>query len=293
MTDPDLPKLYQQADALALSNQRNYLLLIRLDLGLGLLGAIIAFVSGILPTSAAAYVRGLSLAAAVVLISAVVFRSRLGFSSQVARRWFDARALAESMKTAAWEYSMRAGPFKHDATADDEFHKYLTRLKRKLGKEVAGHLPEVATRDQITEAMRTLRTLDPEPRRDHYLSERLEEQEEYYSRRAKVHEARSRLWFGVSLCFELLAVVFAAVKALGVPTGNPIPLFVAIAGAATAINQLLKHDELAHSYRSTRDQLEDLGHTLKRAGTEDSLDKAVVDIENVMSQEHKGWIVRR
>jgi hypothetical protein len=68
---------------------------------------------------------------------------------------------------------------------------------------------------------------------------------------------------------------------------------VAIAGAATAINQLLKHDELAHSYRSTRDQLDDLERTLKHAGAEDSLEKAVVDIENVMSQEHKGWIVRR
>jgi hypothetical protein len=268
-------------------------LLIRLDLGLGLLGAFIAFISGLLPTNATTYVRGLSLAAAVVLISAVVFRSRLGFSSHVARWWFDARALAESVKTAAWEYSMRAVQFKHDATADDEFHKYLTRLKRRLGKEVAGRLPEVGPRDQITEAMKSLRALNLEPRRDHYLRARLEDQEEYYSRRARVHEARSRFWFGVSLCFELLAVVFAAVKALGVTTGNPIPLLVAIAGAATAINQLLKHDELAHSYRSTRDQLEDLEPTLKHAGTEDSLEKAVVDIENLMSQEHKGWIVRR
>ena len=286
VNDSELPRLYQQADAFAKSSQNKHLWLIRMDLGLGILGATIAFLSGLLPM----YARELSLASAVVLISAVIFRSRLGFSSRVARWWLDSRSLAESVKTAAWDYSMRAGYFKHDATAGDEFHKYLTRLRRTAGREVVGHLPDVRTREQITEKMKAIRGLDdPIQRRDHYLRERLEDQEEYYERRAKDHEDSSRFWFILALGAEVLAVIAASLKALGVVTWNPIPLLVAIGGVATALNQLAKHDEIAHSYRITRSRLDDLRSELQGAATEDSLSKAVLDIESVMSREHKGW----
>jgi primosomal protein N'' len=258
-----------------------------MDLGLGLLGASIAFASGLLPV----YARGLSLAAAVVLMSALVFRTRLGFSAPAARRWFDARSLAESVRSAAWAYSMRVGPFKQDATADDEFHKYITRLRRTLGKQVTGHLPEVTTREQITDAMKTLRSLDPVPRRDRYLQERLADQLKYYSRRATDHEVSSRFWFALALCAELFAVVAAGLKALGAVSWNPIPLLIAIGGAATAMHQLGKHAELANSYRNTRAQLEDFEPRLRRVETDDSLEKTVLDIESVISQEHKAWIL--
>jgi hypothetical protein len=193
MTEKELPALFQDTDTAARHSQKRYMFLISTNLILGIVGAAIAYLSGVIQQSA--WTLALSIVAALALFAALFLRASmrdplstsLDFMSQGYRRWFDERALAEHVKMSAWQYAMRSKPFENDATADDDFLEYLTKL-RHLNDDLLRNVKPGKAEEQITPRMREIRAISSlDDRKETYLKGRLQDQTNYYSRRSEEH----------------------------------------------------------------------------------------------------------
>src|SRR5437879_546805 len=110
MGPSDYPSLFLAADGASRSGQRWYRLLIGTELVLVVLAAGLSVAYGLVPDSGKAAVAvGVAVAMAASLVSRLTSRWR-----RDDKKWFDGRAVAESVKTESWRYMMRIEPFHDD-----------------------------------------------------------------------------------------------------------------------------------------------------------------------------------
>lgn len=284
------PALYQAADASSVAGQAAYRRLVQTELAFVLGGAVFAvlgaFWSGLGPL-----LPGLS---ALSLLGAIATKlvNRQSGSDQ---RWFDGRAVAETVKTESWRYMMRLTPYDSDATADDRLALDLmgairARPNLQLALNVLSDDPH-----QISDEMRSARTLPLEGRRTLYLKERLSDQASWYRRRALSNQANGRRWFWLSLAGQAAAAAFAftSIFETTLPLPSLVGLFAALATSATAWTQLGRHDELSKSYALAYQELLMIRTLGEKVSTEEALDRLVTDGENAISREHTMWMAKR
>jgi hypothetical protein len=209
--------------------------------------------------------------------------------------WFDGRAVAETVKTQAWRYMMRVPPFDDDATADREFARELGAvLRARLSfRQALDAVPEASR--QISDAMRSVRGLSAQDRRDLYLRERLTDQAEWYRRSALRHQRTAGRWSWASLVAEAIAIVAALAVILSEVALEFGLLGVAgaLAAAFTAWAQLGRHDELARSYSLAFQELLLISTLAGEVETDAALLDLVRDGEAAISREHTMWIAKR
>ena len=284
------PALYQVADASSVAGQRAYRQLVAAELAFVLGGAALAVLSAIVPALQSLF---LSLAAAS-LFGAIAMKL-LNRQSGSDQRWFDGRAVAETVKTQTWRYMMRVAPYSSDATADEAFAGDVLgamRARPALDQPL-DRLPEDPR--QISSTMRSVRALPLEGRLDLYLAERLSDQATWYKSRAVENQVRARRWFWLSLASQVVAAAFAFVGVLwpGDAVANTIGLFAAVAAAATAWTQLGRHDELGKAYALAYQELITFRALAGSVATEEDLDRLVANGEGAISREHTMWMAKR
>jgi len=290
ITNDAYPALYQVADGSSVAGQRIYRRLVAAELAFVLAGAAFAVLSAVVPTLQSLF---LSLAAAS-LIGGIAMKliNRQSGSDQ---RWFDGRAVAETVKTQAWRYMMRVAPYSSDATADESFAgDVLGAMRARPALEQAlDRLPEDPR--QISSTMRAVRDLPLEGRLQLYLAERLSDQARWYKARAVENQVKGRRWFWLSLVSQVLAASFAFVGVLvpGEAVANVIGLCAAAAAAATAWGQLGRHDELSKSYALAYQELITIQSLAGSVATEQDLDRLVANGEGAISREHTMWMAKR
>jgi SMODS and SLOG-associating 2TM effector domain 3/SMODS and SLOG-associating 2TM effector domain 1 len=142
---------------------------------------------------------------ALIAFAAVAVGRRL---KEWERKWYQSRALAESVKTTAWRYAMKAEPFDKsvsDQEAGKRFREYLAgilRANRQLGTVISSN--DVAD-DQITEDMRAIRRLNVNERIALYTSSRVDNQQDWYSKKSKRNSKIRNAWsLGISVIFFAL-----------------------------------------------------------------------------------------
>ncbi|WP_162812568.1 DUF4231 domain-containing protein, partial [Vibrio cholerae] len=183
------PSLYKVADAASLSAQKLHLRLTVVHAFLLILGTAMAVKS--LPT------KEYSLLVALVFFAALGLSIFLGVK-KYEKNWYNGRAVAESIKTSTWRYSMRAAPFENAEsiqTTKSEFRNLLNnilRTNRELGEYIGEHQD---TNDQITSEMDMIRALSIEERKSHYLSHRIDQQRRWYTVKAAYNKKMQRIWF--------------------------------------------------------------------------------------------------
>lgn len=290
ITNDAYPALYQVADRSSVAGQRSYRRLVAAELAFVLGGAALAVLSAVVPTFQPIL---LSLAAAS-LFGAIAMKllNRQGGSDQ---RWFDGRAVAETVKTQTWRYMMRVAPYSSEATADEAFGSDVLgamRARPALAQPL-DHLPEDPR--QISGIMRAARALPLEGRLELYLAERLSDQATWYKNRAVENQVRGRRWFWLSLASQVLAAAFAFVGVLrpGDAIANTIGLCAAVAAAATAWSQLGRHDELGKAYALAYQELITFRTLAGSVATEEDLDRLVANGEGAISREHTMWMAKR
>lgn len=284
------PALYQVADASSASGQRTYRRLVAAELVFVLAGAAFAvlgaFVPGLVPLFP-------SLAAAA-LIGAIAIKL-LNRQSGSDRRWFDGRAVAETVKTQTWRYMMRVAPYGSDATADESFARDVlgAMRARPAFEQPLDRLPPDPR--QISSAMRAVRALPLGERLQVYLAERLNDQALWYKTRAVANQASGRRWFWLSLLAQVLAAAFAFVSIIRPedPVASLVGMFAAIATAATAWAQLGRHDELSKAYALAYQELITFETLAGSVTTEQDLDGLVMNGESAISREHTMWMAKR
>lgn len=284
------PALYLVADSSSVAGQRMYRRLVAAELAFVLGGAALAVLGAVVPTFQSIF---LSFAAAS-LFGAIAMKL-LNRQSGSDQRWFDGRAVAETVKTQAWRYMMRAAPYSSDETADEAFAGDVLgamRARPALDQPL-DRLPEDPR--QISSTMRAVRALPLERRLELYVAERLSDQATWYKTRAVENQVRGRRWFWLSLASQVLAAAFAFVGVLwpGDAVANTIGLCAAAAAAATAWSQLGRHDELGKSYALAYQELITFRTLAGSVATEEDLDRLVANGEGAISREHTMWMAKR
>lgn len=287
MQQNDYPGLYRAADNASIAAQNAYLRSVRWHMLTLIAGAALA----INPLPNATY----------SLVNAAIFLTALGISIFIAskryeRAWYSARAVAESVKTATWRYTMRAEPFL-DAESVNEVNSVFRNMlsgilssNNQIGDLLGG---DDCARDQITTKMRTARALDISERKKLYLSARIDDQRKWYAIKSQYNKKRSTQFFALLVVFQAIAVVLVLSR-IAFPEWKiwPTEVFVVAAGAIATWIQLKRFQEIATAYALTAHEIGIIRTKIDESNSDESFSDFVRDAENAFSREHTQWIAK-
>jgi hypothetical protein len=292
MNNGDYPGLFAAADAAAARAQRGFFGWLALNL------TSLTAAAGLSPyAEESGRFALLQMVTLVIGLGCTVYIEGI----QPQRRWYRARALAESVKTLTWRYVMRAAPFEgEDGNARKKFFAAIGKIV-----EENRDAPTFAIADageQVTPAMERIRAMPLADRIEFYRGERIEDQHRWYVRKARQNADTARLWFMLLVFFNVLAIGLCVVRLS--PEGRefwehtfgkwPIDFFTIAAGSVLAWMQTKRFQELAATYTLTAYEIGVLRADLPpRDSTESRFAHFVADAENAYSREHTQWRARR
>ncbi|WP_460072602.1 DUF4231 domain-containing protein [Streptomyces sp. YKOK-I1] len=290
LKDQDLPPLFRQSDQWALRHQSDSFKGVRTHLVVLLLATAAAMLveqaSGRLMAAGAAVLYGLT-----ILLGVRTSRRRSR------AHWQAHRAVAELVKTLAWQYMVHGGPFRSGVADPDGL--FAARLEerlrelRKCGWEDCREEAREFGKGQITKEMRAVRAKSYTARRDIYLRDRLLEQAVWYKNRAsRSHRAAAR-WSAFTAALTLFALAAALLRTTGLFGGADLAgLLSAAAAAGVAWQEVRRHGPLTHAHSLIEQDLEAARVAMSSTVTEAGWADAVGEAERLMSPAHTEWLVR-
>jgi hypothetical protein len=283
----DFPALYRSADRESERAQRSYLRSLRVRLGALLVAA---FGGALTLTIAGGFQVGGGLAF-------IAFACALGAELFLARTspltiWYEGRAAAESAKTLAWRYMVRAAPFELDTPdVDQQFLARTYSLLQDLRSISLGTAEPDA--HQISNKMRQVRALDFNERRQIYLADRIADQQRWYSEKARWNNRRARGWVFVSIVLEIAGLIGGALKAFGWITFDMLGFLAASGGGVMAWIEAKQHRNLGTAYGIASQELASIATELPTVNSEEGWAAFVAQAEEAISREHTLWRASR
>lgn len=286
------PSLYRCADDASASGQTWYLRWVTINLSLLLIGA----VAGSIGLTDSGNKRIINTMAAIIFFGAV------GVTILIATRrweriWYAGRAVAESTKSLTWKFVCAADPFPLSMPPQDALELFTTSLRELLSenKHLAALLagPD-ATEPQVTTYMVGLRSAAVGVKRDVYLSQRVSEQQVWYSRKSADNRRRRNVWFFLLVAFQMAAggaaVLIAVYPAF---PWKAATVFSTLASATVAWGAIQRYQELAQAYGLAAQELSFIASRAPYVTTAAELSRFVNDAETAVSREHAMWVARR
>lgn len=286
LSDEGLPGLYQNADKASLDGQRRYMYATGARLVFVILAAAFAAVSIQLSDN---HIDVAAFLVAIFFVAALAVEVWL-LQDRPADAWYDGRALAESAKTLAWRYAVRAAPFDSDEeTARRGFLDALRGLTSDLSL-----LPVAASQnDAISDSMGNLRASDLNTRRQVYLRDRLDNQRSWYVSKANLNNRRGRSWRLVLVVAEIIGVVVALLKGLDLYSVDLPGIVATCIGAGGAWLAVRQHDSNYRAYSLAAEELGLAKEELLPIADEALWSSSVADAEEAVSREHTMWRASR
>ena len=287
----DLPALFRSADSASNTAHRQNSMLTNVTMILLLVAAIL----GSLFVGNKTITVGVTIAGAIVL-SACVVLTAVSQMTHLEHVWHDGRAVAESVKTIAWRYMMGCEPYSlklDTAQADQLFLSDVSSLLQSrtgLASRLGG---APATMPQITARMREVRSMNLEDRKRVYLTARLDDQVNWYARKAEYSRKSSGRLFAAMIASLILAIIAAILIVLWPDSPvNPIGFLVNLGLAFLTWLERGRHEELAESYGIAAQELGLIRERLAFVATDQQLPEFVSDAEKAVSREHTLWLAR-
>lgn len=288
MDDADYPALYQTANTASVDAQALYLRLVCSHSVLLILAAGLG-VYGIKETVAAIL--------AALLIIASIFVSILMLLRRDEDTWYRARAVAESVKTSAWRFMMRADPYLDTDDVREVKARFRSRLQSVLNehKDLSAHLGgPVSEAEQITGKMCEIRRLSWKERINFYREHRIDEQRSWYAKKSGWNRRHSKFWFGALILCQSIAVFFVIMRVAYPHAGYwPFEVFVVASGSALTWIQVKRFRELSAAYALTAHEAGIVRGEIESVDSEQQLAQFVIDGENAFSREHTQWLARK
>ncbi|HEY9469382.1 MAG TPA: DUF4231 domain-containing protein, partial [Propionibacteriaceae bacterium] len=282
----DFPALFRSADRESQRAQRSYLTSLRVRLG----SLVVAAFGGALTLTTAGGFQvggGLAFLAFACALGAELFLA----TTSPLTTWYEGRAAAESAKTLAWRYMVRAEPFEVDDDVDKQFHAQTYSLLQDLRSISLG--TEEPAAQQITDKMRHVRALDFNERRQVYLADRIADQQRWYSEKARWNDRRARGWVLVSIVLEIAGLIGGALKAFGWINFDLLGFLAAAAGGVMAWIEAKQHRNLATAYGIASQELASIASELPTLHNEERWAAFVAQAEEAISREHTLWRASR
>jgi SMODS and SLOG-associating 2TM effector domain 3/SMODS and SLOG-associating 2TM effector domain 1 len=210
------------------------------------------------------------------------------------KRWYDLRALAESVKSLGTLYAVAGGDFGYgkqtNQEAREDFATRLAELREQFGSELKSLSTAPAA---ITEEMMSLRAQSLANRRAAYLSGRLRDQKGWYTLRSQDHSRAGKRWLLLTGAAQATGFVFAALRLFEVVHVDLGGIAATVAVAAAAWLRTNDHSGVAEAYRQTAHELSEIEATIREPGDEAEWATWVGSAETAMSREHTSWLARR
>ncbi|GAA3772191.1 hypothetical protein GCM10022206_08440 [Streptomyces chiangmaiensis] len=285
-----MPPLYLDSDRRALARQSESIRAVRTQLVVLLLATAAA--------ALAEHLRSHIASACAAVLYALTTVIGVHTSRRRARaHWQAHRAVAETLKSLAWQYMVHGGPF-HSRVANpealfaDRLEERLREL-RKMGWQDSRGGTDTMGAGQITPRMRAVRAKSFEARRDIYLRDRVLEQLIWYGNRAsRAHRASVR-WSSVTAALTSLALLAATLRAFGViGSWDFAGLLSAGAAAGVAWQEVRRHRPLTYAHSLIEQDLDTLRVAMGTTVTEEGWAEAVAEAERLVSPQHTDWLVR-
>lgn len=288
MNSSDLPAIYNSADSGSNAAQSNYLWIIRIEYALLSLAALLSAFRSHEPW--AFWILAFLI---VALFGLLIFR----YVSRLDRQWYGCRALAESIKTNAWKFAMRAHPFEDAENLGVLVRKFLNIIieMRKTNEFIGVSLDaKFSDKDQITKKMRELHSDNWQKRLEYYIEHRVRSQRTWYAKKADWNVRRRRFWFLFAIFVYLIAALalFSSQSDTWDISWSFDALLVVVTSSFGWI-QVKRHGELAASYTLTAHEIGSIQGLSDEVESEESLSEFVTKAEFAFSREHTQWAARR
>jgi len=292
VSDQDLPVLYRSADHASAKAQRGFVRCMATDLSLIVSSSVIgafSFSSETAKSSFALLSAGLMGAG---LLLTIYIRSQ-----RFEQNWYDGRAIAESVKTRAWRFMTCSEPYPEglrDERASGLFLQTLQEVMKERKGFSASLGADTGLEPQITQKMLAVRQMPLSDRKSIYISQRINNQRQWYSSKSKVNKQAAKLWFNAIMLAQAFAL-FASLALIQWPDlpVNLSSIFAAAAATFIAWVQLKRYQELSNSYGLASQELGLIAEQAQHINTSETLSAFVLDAENAISREHTLWIARR
>jgi hypothetical protein len=230
------------------------------------------------------------LAVAFFVLALIVRLSGVGDRAE--KRWYDARAAAESVKSSAWQFAVGGEAFRiSDLTAAQRFRESLGAVLETLPTL---DVPAPSNTDAvITQKMGSLRSSDIANRAKIYLKERVEDQVHWYATKANWNKRRASQWRWILIGVDAAAICLGVLRATAVLHVNWLGIFAVAATGVAAWQQTKNYRSLSEAYSVTSHEVNIVSGTLTAPADEDAWAQAVHDAEAAFSREHTLWLARR
>jgi hypothetical protein len=198
----------------------------------------------------------------------------------------------------AWRYVMKADPFSDDK-ANHIFVSHLMEVL-KMNHMIAKRLtPKHASDDQISKSMRNVRDKPVSDKYIYYQEFRVKEQLEWYQRKARFNEKRSKQFLGLLITFSLI-ILFGSICRVFIPKTRlpaqlPIDILTSLMTVFFTWLQTKKYKELSNAYSLTANEKGFIKtpHCTEPCGDKLVLGGFVIDTEAAFSREHTQWLARK
>ncbi|NII59763.1 DUF4231 domain-containing protein [Sphingomonas aerolata] len=284
----EYPALYQTAGEMSAESQAATLNLIRGEYALLFLAAVLSMNWSKEPIFFVIY-TGVLLGSLGLLIKRNSEKPEQG--------WYRGRALAESIKTSCWRYCMRAEPF-GDAdtvqTVKAEFRNHLLEIL-KTNRFIGDRMPpDSLAKEQIPDSMQCVRKLQLVDRKAFYLAHRIQEQREWYARKAGANKKAGRFWGKIGVLAYIVAITLALTR-IALPDWKlwPIEPVLVFASSIIGWTQVKRFNELASSYSLTAHEIGIIQGNIDPIETEESFSNFINEAEQAFSREHTQWVARQ
>ncbi|MBF4563120.1 DUF4231 domain-containing protein [Microbacterium sp. VKM Ac-2870] len=280
-----MPALWKAADDASAANQRLFFNVKRWEL----VGLVTGALAALLPTS---WLWGFGPGLSVLAFLLVVALQVASIGPRAEARWYDARAAAESIKSASWQYAVGGEAFRlKDADSDARFFERLREILNAVPKLDIG--PASGATAGVTSGMRAIRGRPRAERMSIYRDFRVQDQVQWYARKADENRARGRLFKVIIIVVESAAVIYGLIRYKFELDTDILGVLAATGAGLIAWAQAKKYAFLAESYSVTSHEIELVAATLESVASEDQWAQLVHDSEAAFSREHTMWQARR
>lgn len=226
----------------------------------------------------------------LVFLLAAVFLAKNVLSFD--KKWYSSRALAESVKTLTWRFIMRAHPYEDSADVNEAKRKFQSSLKEivSANQQIASNVNKKGGK-QITDEMIAARSMSIKDRLKFYEYNRINNQEDWYTRKANYFSDKYGMWIAIILIL-CAALIFLITYKEGLLISAFDPILVVIASSLGWL-QLKRYNEISATYRLTAHEISLVKEEIAFVNSEQDLSDFVNEAELAFSREHTQWVARK
>ncbi|MFE9925759.1 DUF4231 domain-containing protein [Streptomyces sp. NPDC005774] len=289
MARNDLPGLYRAASDTSRRGQKTHIRLTRLRLSMAILAALagtLSTTSSISPGS-----RRIYASFSIAFFTGALVAEILLLKERPDRSWYGGRALAESIKTLAWRFSVCSAPFPKEMQLDEAERLFRRKLRELLSLHSVRLMSNVDP--LVTENMAAIRASSLSERMECYIKYRIDAQCVWYADNSNKSERAAKRWKILLLLLEALGLVTALLVLLDYSFLDFSGVLAALIIAGVAWVEVRQFDSVAEAYALTSLELSLIRHSVAEVSTEQSWSTYVHSAEQGISREHTMWLAKR